>query len=127
VSPGLPYDIKVNLVVLRSTIQYQLIESGSIVEITIYRTWNGRNTAAQPMIEASVSMFHQDWEWQLDGSETVRNWDKHLTPLFSNSTPTRTGIQSFLEEVDQIQGYLSDSCKPFFENLKEAPKSAKSF
>lgn len=133
VSPTPHYGLKPDSVVSRSTIQYQLIESGSIVEITIYRIWNSPsttsppNTASPPTIRASVSMFHQDWEWQLDGSESVREWGEHLTPLFSNPTPTRTGMQSFLEDVDQIQGYLSECCKPFFENLTKTPKPANSF
>jgi hypothetical protein len=124
VSPGALWNIKIDSVVLRSTIQYKLVESGCIVEISIYRTWNGHDTKTEPVIETSVSMFHQDWEWQLAKTTDVRDWDDHLTPLFSNGTTDKTGIAVFFEEVGEIQSDLSDACRSFFDNLEEVSTSA---
>ena len=63
-----PPEFEVTSVVVRSVIQYMLEGSGYIVEIAIYREWTGRNTSLEPELKASVSMFHQEWNWQMRGA-----------------------------------------------------------
>ena len=76
------------------------------------------------MIETSVSMFHQDWEWQLAETTSARYWDDHLTSLFRNGTEDKTGMAVFVEEVGEIQSDLSDACRKFFEELEEVSTRA---
>jgi len=124
VLPGAPYSIHIDSVVLRSTIQYRIIDSGCVVEISIYRRWQGRNTNIEPVVETSVSMFHQDWEWQLAETTDVRDWDEFLTPLFSNGTTDKTGIEQFFHEVGEIQSDLSDACRNTFDTCEWLATSA---
>jgi len=126
VRPGAPYNIQINSIILRSTIQYRIIDSGSVVEISIYRTWQGRNTKIEPVVETSVSMFHQDWEWQLAETTDVRDWegDEFLSPLFSNGTRDKTGIEQFFHEVGEIQSDLSDVCRNMFDTCEWLATSA---
>lgn len=112
------YGIDIKSVVLRSTFQYKLVESGCIVEISIYRTWEGRDTRGEPTVETSVSMFHESWKWHLDATNEKRDWDAYLTPLFSNGTNDKNGIEAFFSEVGEIQSDLSDACRKYFDELE---------
>ncbi|RDL42028.1 uncharacterized protein BP5553_02007 [Venustampulla echinocandica] len=128
-SLGLPYpgvslqggwDIAVDTVVVRSTIRFRMRDSGYIVEIAIYREWCGRDTATEPDVQASVSMFHPDWDVEMESLENttrMRNWDAQLRQLFNNGTESTHGVQGFVGQVETIRGYLSDASREFFESL----------
>lgn len=99
-------------VVVRSVYQYLLKDSGYIVEIAVYREWNGYNTKAQPKMLSGVSMFHPVWDAEMGSIENTtfsRNWDPQLNCFFGQGQ--NGGIQKFLEDVVLIQGLLSDAAR----------------
>lgn len=104
-------------VVVKSVIQYKMKDSGYIVEIAIYRTWNGSATAVEPVVEASVSMFHPEWEFAMESIErTTRVRDfggpglKHLFPDSEPVSPVMTtGMELFFEEIMAVQALLVEA------------------
>jgi hypothetical protein len=119
ISPKVVYGLDVRIVVVRSVYQYLLRDSGYIVEIAVYREWNGYNTAGEPKMLSSVSMFHPVWDDQMDSIENTtreRNWDPQLNCLFERKDQGG-GIRKFMEDVVLIQGLLSDSARASKEAL----------
>jgi hypothetical protein len=112
VSPKVTYGLDVRTVVVRSVYQYLLRDSGYIVEIAVYREWNGYNTAGEPKMLSSVSMFHPCWDDQMGSIENTtreRNWDPKLKCFFGEDQSG--GIRKFIEDVVLIQGLLSDAAR----------------
>jgi hypothetical protein len=104
VSPQAPYGITISGVVVRSVIQYMMEDSGYIVEIAIYRQWGGGNTHTEPKMAASVSMFHRDWDFEMEsieGTTKERVWD--VRNFFGND------LRRFLFHVNAIQSMISTS------------------
>ena len=102
------YGVEIISTVLRSVIQYMLIDSGYIVEIAIYRIWQGSNTKVAPRMAAGVSMFHRSWDTEMasiEGSVGERGWTKDLVNFFDGER----GLKGFIDEVDNIQGHLIDA------------------
>jgi hypothetical protein len=93
---------------MRSVIQYALQNSGFVVELSFYRTWYGPDTKPEPQIAASISMFHPQWDWQMESMENStagRNWKRGLSNFFEN------GFDAFFNEVQEIQELLSVTAK----------------
>jgi hypothetical protein len=115
VSPRAPYGVDITSVVVRSVIQYKLDDSGYVVDIAIYRSWDGSNTLVEPAMATSVSMFHQAWDWEMESIENTtkeRGWNKTLSHFFDNGlTQEGCGLQSLLAEIEVIQGFLSSAKK----------------
>ena len=66
------YGIKVDDTVVRSVYEYQYTQWGYIIEISIYRRWNGIHTeGVKPVVEASVSMYHRVWDEQTGKCTTL--------------------------------------------------------
>jgi hypothetical protein len=104
VSPQAPYGITVSGVVVRSVIQYMMEDSGYVVEIAIYRRWEDSNTRTEPKMAASVSMFHRDWDFEMEsieGTTKERVWE--VRNFFGND------IRKFLSHVNAIQSMISTS------------------
>jgi len=69
---GLPYpgitprqslDLGIDEVHIRSVYEYVFTESQYIIEIAIYRSWQGCQVVdRQPQIQTSVSMYHRVWD-----------------------------------------------------------------
>ena len=89
-------------------------ESGYCVETSIYREWDGNNTKREPTILAGVSLFHSDWDSEMEsieGTTKERKWDRELSTFFRPSRAPADGLAEFLDAVRQIQGLLSDASK----------------
>ncbi len=99
---------------MKSVVQYKVEESGYVIEIAIYRGWDGSNTRDEPTVQAAVSLFHPNWDTQMEAIEhttRVRNFGPGLRNLFHNGTDDGEGIEDFLTEVETIQGFLADAIK----------------
>jgi hypothetical protein len=110
VKPHATSQIRIDKVVVRSDIRYKLQDSGYIVEIAIFRSWAGTtSTRGEPVIEASVSMFHPLWdEWMESIENTSRFRDfggSDLNNLFPSS-PDWTGMEMFFRETTAVQSLL---------------------
>ncbi|KAI9051232.1 hypothetical protein LZ554_005333 [Drepanopeziza brunnea f. sp. 'monogermtubi'] len=110
VKPRATSQIRIDKVVVRSDILYKLRDSGYIVEIAIYRSWAGTtSTRGEPVMEASVSMFHPLWdEWMESIENTSRFRDfggSGLNNLFPSS-PDWTGMEMFFRETTAVQSLL---------------------
>ena len=109
VSVYAPKDIDIDRVVVRSVAQYKTQDSGYVVEIAIYRRW-GRSMRADPVMESSVSMFHPNWDLEMESIENTtkeRAWDCRLRNFFEPGSGRENGLEHFLLEVQNIQGFLS--------------------
>ncbi|KAG9239466.1 hypothetical protein BJ875DRAFT_479369 [Amylocarpus encephaloides] len=114
---GLP---NVDSVVLRTKKQYKLKGSGYILEVTIYRQWNCRDTAKEPDVQASVSMYHPEWDIEManiEGTTYVREWNKDLTQFFNNGEDETHGVRGFLKEVGIIATCVGEASEEFFNTL----------
>lgn len=78
VTPTAPWGVYITKTVVRSVIQYKVRESGYIIEIAIYRTWEGEKTSDEPKMESSVSIYHPYWDDEMESIESkateVRQW-----------------------------------------------------
>lgn len=113
VEPVAPFSNRIDSVVVRSVIQFKLITSGYIVEIAIYRSWEGNNTKVKPEMEASVSLYHPSWDTALENivkTSAMRDWagDATLAQFYNNSaTDEGCGVEAFRDAVEIIQELLS--------------------
>lgn len=101
-------DFNITSVVVRSVIQYKLINSGFFVEVSIFREWIGDRMRGQPTMKTSVSMFHPEWDTQMESIEhttRVRDFGPGLVHLFNGQT---AWLEPFLDEVAFTQGLLVD-------------------
>jgi hypothetical protein len=101
-------ELQITKLVMRSVIQYALQNSGFVVELSFYRTWYGPDTKPEPQIAASISMFHPQWDWEMESMENStagRNWKRGLSNFFEN------GFDAFFNEVQEVQELLSVTAK----------------
>jgi len=113
-----PPGLSVTGVVMRSVVQYKMKDSDYIVEISIYRSWQGKYTTLPPKMAASVCMFRKSWDMAMESIEKTvktRKWDKNLEnfigvkPPLEGKTPSqKSGLEDFVDEVQTIQGLLAD-------------------
>jgi hypothetical protein len=97
-------ELQITKLVMRSVIQYALQNSGFVVELSFYRTWYGPDTKPEPQIAASISVFHPQWDMEMESMENStagRNWKRGLNNFFEN------GFEAFLSEVQEIQQLVS--------------------
>jgi predicted NAD/FAD-binding protein len=87
---------------LRSVIQYAFQKSGYVVEITLDRSWNGPDTRPDPQIFAGVSLFHPQWDLEM---ETLRDSTNRRT--WTCNSFFESGFNEFLAAVQMIQELLS--------------------
>lgn len=113
-----PHELIVTGVVVRSAVQYKMKDSDYIVEISIYRSWQGKYTTLPPKMAASVCMFRKTWDNEMESiQKTVktRKWNKNLEnfigvkPPLEGKTPSqKSSLEDFIDEVQTIQGLLAD-------------------
>lgn len=102
-------NIKVETTILRSSLKYKLTESDYILEIGIYRLWPGNNTKAEPLIQASVSMYHASWDSEMasfEGTTYERKWNSDLTQFFNIGKEHTHGFEGLLREIQGIKDRL---------------------
>ena len=107
---------------MRSVYAYSFIDSDYIIEIAIYRTWEGWNTNATPKLESSVSMYHPFWDYNMEETKNTtkqREWDRELKCFFPVPEPKedvgpkepgkqewKGGLDGFLHEAKYIKEML---------------------
>jgi len=99
-----PTGFTVERVVMRSVFQYMWVNTSNIIEVAIYREWEGCNTKREPMMQASVSMFNPDWDSEMESVEhhtEPRNWHPQLHNFFG------TGLQGLIHEIREVQDLLA--------------------
>ncbi|CZS89849.1 uncharacterized protein RCO7_02411 [Rhynchosporium graminicola] len=110
-------DYHITSITVRSNIQFKLIESGFMVELSIYREWFGANTFGEPTLSTGVSMFHPTWETEMESIENtvrVRDFGPGLVNLFNGQS-----LDPFIDEVNFTQGLLVDIAKELKEEADE--------
>jgi hypothetical protein len=113
VHPTAPPSYQIKYIIVRSTYQYKFTMSGYIVEIAIYRKWEGHSTQGTPKLEAGVILYHPAWESALEDISRLpagRHWisDAKLTPFYDNGIGAENcGIGAFREAVGTIRDLLS--------------------
>jgi hypothetical protein len=118
VSPKIPSGCVVGSVVLRSVFQYMWTSSGNVIEVSIYRVWDGCNTSSEPKINASLSAFNPRWDLEMasvENTTSIRDWDRQLKNFFGEGGEKRheeggnRGLARLLDEIEIIQGFLKDA------------------
>lgn len=114
ISLNLPNGFAVQSVVVRSVFQYMWINTHNVIEIALYREWNGWNTNPEPVMQASVSMFNADWDTEMESIENTtleRKWDQQLHNFFGQYgvSHKNTGLLGLVTEIREVQGFLSDA------------------
>ena len=113
-----PTKFMVQSVIMRSIFQYMWVNTSNIIEIAIYREWDGCNTKRAPAMQASVSMFNPDWDSEMESVENHmegRNWDYQLHNFFGKDgvSHKNTGLSGLIHEIRDVQGLLSEAAKVY--------------
>ncbi|OWP03839.1 hypothetical protein B2J93_2684 [Marssonina coronariae] len=127
VNPHATSELRIAGVVVKSVVQYKIVDSGHIVEIAIYREWSGTATKEVPSMRASVSLFHPDWdEWMesIENTTRSRKFGNHLCNLFHDGTPGQGSIDTFFEKMMMVQGLLADAKKERDFQIRQAALAA---
>ena len=114
--PEEPFPLRVNKIVVRSISHYMFKESGYVIEISIYREWENRNTSPDPTVLAGVSLFHRNWDLEMEsieGTTKERKWDPQLRNFLPTRPAETDGVSHFFDAVRQVQGFLSEAAKAF--------------
>ena len=115
VQPRSTPDLRITNITVKSAVQYALKNSGYVVEVAIYRDWPDLITLWNPSMNAAVSIFHPLWDsvmGKMKEGADERGWDRKLGKFFDYSQDeNENGFESFLAEVQAIQGFLCDATK----------------
>ncbi|KAF8867265.1 hypothetical protein BDZ45DRAFT_8484 [Acephala macrosclerotiorum] len=106
-------------VVVKSVIQFAVIENDLVVEMAVYRRFLG--PGMEPEMSVGVSMYKHLWDSthmrSLHGTTENRSWEDPLKTFFGYSHANgevidgSKGVEKFLAEVETIQGFLADAIK----------------
>jgi len=113
VQPIAPPSYTIHRIVVRSVYQFKFSSSGYIVEVAVYREWEGHNTQSTPKLAAGVSLYHPAWEPALEDISKLpdsREWasDATLAPFYNNGIDTEScGIEAFREAIENVQELVS--------------------
>jgi hypothetical protein len=107
-----PTGFMVQSVIMRSVFQYMRINTSNIIEIAIYREWEGYSTKRAPVMQASVSMFNPDWDSEMESVEAhteIRKWDHQLHNFFRKDgvSHKNTGLSRLIHEIREVQDLLA--------------------
>jgi len=139
VAPRLPPREKVTSVVVKSVYEFKLAElkksepptdlkdsepargdkdpgpnvmkSGYTIEIVVYRDWIDGNPRREPIVTASVSMYHDIWDIEMESIEDTtkeRNWDENLRCFFEQDGQ-EDGLAKFFSDVQFVQSMLKEA------------------
>jgi len=136
---GLPYpgitprqslNLGIDEVHIRSVYEYVFTQSQYVIEIAIYRSWQGCDVVGRdPEIQTSVSLYHRVWDEETGQGHPVnlnsmkltsavsientthdRSWDRDLKCFFEQKYQIG-GIEGFLDHVVFIQDMLVNAAK----------------
>ena len=130
VAPRLPPGKNVKSVVVKSVYEFKLAElnklepptdskdsepkvmkSGYTIEIVVYRDWVDGNPRREPIVTASVSMYHDIWDFEMESIEDTtkeRNWDENLRCFFEQDGQ-EGGLSKFFSDVQFVQSMLKEA------------------
>jgi hypothetical protein len=110
-------ELQIDKLVIRSVSQYAFQGSGYVVEIILDRTWDGPDTRSDPRIVASVSLFHPQWDWEMESKEhstQERKWKRDLSNFFEN------GFEGFFAAIQFVQDLLGNAASEAEEEAAKA-------
>lgn len=113
INPIARIGIMVTKLLIKTTFEYALVDSGYIVEISVYRE---RVNFLKQDVDISVgfSIYHPDWDVsmkELHSTSDTRPWDNPLKEFF-NHNPSQ-GVDTFFCIVEKVQGLLADAISQY--------------
>ncbi|RKF60113.1 hypothetical protein OnM2_054015 [Erysiphe neolycopersici] len=109
IAPRPSHFVFISSVIVRSIIQYRMINTGYVIEIAIYREWKGAVTKGEPEIFCSISMFDPCWDDETRDLTTKtygRDWKNDLSNFFVKSDQDCTGLEHLIAHIHKIQEYI---------------------
>lgn len=94
--PGL----RVEKVTLSSIYRFKTSTGGYCLEFTINREWEGLKTIPEPKVSAGVTMFHDQWDSDMNSNENTtadRGWAKDMSNFFPNG-----GFEVFIRQLNYL-------------------------
>ena len=129
ITPYQSHNLRIDEVHIRSVYEYVFTGSQYIIEIAIYRSWQGCEVVGRnPKIQTSVSLYHRVWDEEtgttlrrferlelisavsIENTTNERSWDRDLKCFFERKYQIG-GIQGFLDHVVSIQDMLVNAEK----------------
>ncbi|APA14861.1 predicted protein [Sclerotinia sclerotiorum 1980 UF-70] len=98
-----PYDqpgLRVDKVTLQSVYRFKTRAGGYCLEFTINRDWDGLRTKPEPNVSAGITMFHDQWDVDMESNEHTmadRKWEKDMSNFFPDG-----GFKVFMEQLDYL-------------------------
>lgn len=105
-----PEGIVVDNVLVRSTLQYKLINTSYIAQVAVYHGWNSSDAKQALVPNCGISLYHKDWDLLMtpdEGIECPKPLD--IRSLFPDESCADDGISSFLAHVQTLRWYVSGS------------------
>ena len=103
-----PEGVVVDKVLVRSALQYKLLNTSYIAEVAIYNGWNSNDTRQVPVTSCGVSLYHKDWDLLMtpdEGGEGTRVLD--MGSLFPDASGAEEGLSNFLAHNQTLQRFIS--------------------
>jgi hypothetical protein len=105
-----PGGVDVDNVLVRSTLQYKLLNTSYIAQVAVYHRWNSSDTKYAPVTNCGISLYHKDWDLLMtpeEGIECPKALD--ITSLFPDESCAKDGISSFLAHVQTLRSFVGVS------------------
>ncbi|KAG4025584.1 hypothetical protein MFRU_054g00130 [Monilinia fructicola] len=100
IAPRSQPGLRVDKVTLQSIYRFKTITGGYCLEFTINRDWIGLNTLDEPEVSAGITMFHDQWDAEMEPNEhsmADRDWQKDMSNFFPNG-----GFKVFVEQLNYL-------------------------
>ncbi|KAB8289514.1 hypothetical protein EYC80_010674 [Monilinia laxa] len=100
IAPRSQPGLRVDKVTLQSIYRFKTITGGYCLEFTINRDWIGLNTVDEPEVSAGITMFHDQWDTEMESNEystADRDWQEDMSNFFPNG-----GFKVFVEQLNYL-------------------------
>ncbi|CAD6446474.1 fce0e70d-13b0-4d60-914a-a50e0cb76599 [Sclerotinia trifoliorum] len=104
--------LRVDKVTLQSVYRFKTRSGGYCLEFTINRDWDGLRTTPEPNISGGITMFHDQWDIDMESNEHTtadRKWEKDMSNFFPDG-----GFKVFIEQLNYLlDGFHQSKSKSF--------------
>jgi hypothetical protein len=105
-----PEGVVVDKVLVRSALQYKLLNTSYIAEVAVYHGWNSSDTKQVPVTSCGISLYHKDWDLLMTPDEGIEGSKAlDMRSLFPDESGTDDGISNFLAHVQTLRWFVSVS------------------